>query len=59
VLTYCVGDADGLGETRKKELVKSGLQLGIGNKDDIHVIEDKSVLRRNHRSELIVSKELP
>jgi N-acetylglucosaminylphosphatidylinositol deacetylase len=30
-----------LGETRKKELVKSGLQLGLGSKDDIHVIEDK------------------
>jgi N-acetylglucosaminylphosphatidylinositol deacetylase len=36
-----VGDADGLGEIRKKELVKSGLQLGIGNKEDILVIEDK------------------
>lgn len=38
---FQIGDADGLGETRKKELVKSGLQLGIGRKDDIHVIEDK------------------
>jgi hypothetical protein len=37
------GDADGLGEIRKKELVKSGLQLGIGHKDDIMIIEDKSV----------------
>lgn len=35
------GDADGLGEIRKKELVKSGLQLGIGSKDDILIIEDK------------------
>jgi hypothetical protein len=35
------GDADGLGEVRKKELVKSGLQLGIGSRDDIMVIEDK------------------
>jgi hypothetical protein len=35
------GDADGLGEVRKKELVKSGLQLGVGSKDDIMVIEDK------------------
>jgi N-acetylglucosaminylphosphatidylinositol deacetylase len=39
------GDADGLGEIRKKELVKSGLQLGIGHKDDIMIIEDKSVRR--------------
>jgi N-acetylglucosaminylphosphatidylinositol deacetylase len=39
------GDADGLGEIRKKELVKSGLQLGIGHKDDIMIIEDKSVCR--------------
>ena len=37
------GDADGLGEIRKKELIKSGLQLGAGNKDDILVIEDKCV----------------
>ena len=35
------GDADGLGEVRKKELVKSGLQLGVGSKDDILIIEDK------------------
>lgn len=41
------GDADGLGETRKKELVKSGLQLGIGSKDDILIIEDKYGLTLN------------
>jgi N-acetylglucosaminylphosphatidylinositol deacetylase len=35
------GDADGLGEVRKKELIKSGLQLGVGSKDDILIIEDK------------------
>ncbi|RYF41036.1 MAG: hypothetical protein EOO38_21160 [Cytophagaceae bacterium] len=35
------GDADGLGVIRKKELVKSGLQLGVGSKDDILIIEDK------------------
>jgi N-acetylglucosaminylphosphatidylinositol deacetylase len=35
------GDADGLGETRKQELVKSGLQLGIRSKDDILIIEDR------------------
>jgi hypothetical protein len=37
------GDADGLGEIRKKELVKSGLQLGIRSADDILLIEDKFV----------------
>jgi N-acetylglucosaminylphosphatidylinositol deacetylase len=42
----CVaGDADGLGDIRKKELIKSGLQLGIGNKDDILIIEDKYGVR--------------
>jgi N-acetylglucosaminylphosphatidylinositol deacetylase len=35
------GNADGIGEIRKKELIKSGLQLGIGSKDDILIIEDK------------------
>lgn len=38
-----VGDADGLGEIRKKELVKSGLQLGIRSADDILVLEDAFV----------------
>ncbi|KAL5114166.1 N-acetylglucosaminyl-phosphatidylinositol de-N-acetylase [Pleosporales sp. CAS-2024a] len=40
LLCLSSGDADGLGETRKLELVASGLQLGIRNKDDILVIED-------------------
>jgi hypothetical protein len=40
-LNRATGDADGLGEIRKKELVKSGLQLGIGSKADILVVEDK------------------
>jgi N-acetylglucosaminylphosphatidylinositol deacetylase len=38
------GDADGLGEVRKKELVRSGLQLGVGSKEDILVVEDKYAL---------------
>lgn len=33
------GDADGLGETRKKELVKSGMMLGLRKEDDIFVID--------------------
>lgn len=35
----CVGDADGLGETRKKELVKSGMKLGLQQEQDVFVIE--------------------
>ena len=33
------GDADGLGETRKKELIKSGMQLGLRKEDDVFVVE--------------------
>jgi hypothetical protein len=40
-LNCATGDADGLGEVRKKELIKSGLQLGVGSKEDILVVEDK------------------
>jgi hypothetical protein len=46
-LNRTTGDADGLGEIRKKELVKSGLQLGIGSKEDILVVEDKYALQCN------------
>ncbi|KAF2746042.1 phosphatidylinositol glycan class L [Sporormia fimetaria CBS 119925] len=42
ILCLSSGDADGLGETRKKELIKSALQLGIGSEDDILVVEDKN-----------------
>ncbi len=39
-----IGNADGLGETRKKELVKSGLMLGVRSEEDIVVIQDKYVI---------------
>jgi N-acetylglucosaminylphosphatidylinositol deacetylase len=39
-ITSEIGNADGLGETRKKELVQSGLKLGIRTEDDIMVIDD-------------------
>ncbi|KAF2873744.1 putative deacetylase LmbE-like domain-containing protein [Massariosphaeria phaeospora] len=42
ILCLSSGDADGLGETRKKELVKSGLQLGLRSADDVHIVEDKN-----------------
>lgn len=37
------GDADGLGETRKKELVKSGVALGLRKEDDVFVVESPYV----------------
>lgn len=33
------GNADGLGETRKKELAKSGLILGLRSADDVFVVD--------------------
>jgi N-acetylglucosaminylphosphatidylinositol deacetylase len=39
-----VGDADGLGETRKKELAKSGISLGLRQEDDVFVVESPYVL---------------
>jgi hypothetical protein len=35
----CIGDADGLGGTRKKELMKSGLLLGLRKEEDVFVVE--------------------
>lgn len=40
ILCLSSGNADGLGETRKKELVKSAMVLGLRSEDDILVIED-------------------
>jgi N-acetylglucosaminylphosphatidylinositol deacetylase len=42
-LIDCIGDADGLGETRKKELVKSGMSLGLRHEDDVFVIDSPYV----------------
>ncbi|KAK2046303.1 GlcNAc-PI de-N-acetylase [Colletotrichum somersetense] len=39
ILCLSSGDADGLGETRKKELVKSGMKLGLQQEQDVFVIE--------------------
>ncbi|KAI0834469.1 LmbE-like protein [Hypoxylon sp. FL0890] len=39
ILCLSSGNADGLGETRKKELVKSGLLLGLKKEDDVLVID--------------------
>jgi len=39
ILCLSSGDADGLGAIRKKELVKSGLLLGLRSEEDVFVIE--------------------
>ncbi|KAG5971383.1 hypothetical protein E4U55_001233 [Claviceps digitariae] len=40
ILCLSTGNADGLGETRKTELVKSGMHLGLRGEDDVFVIDD-------------------
>ncbi|OQD74933.1 hypothetical protein PENDEC_c009G01931 [Penicillium decumbens] len=42
ILCFSTGDADGLGETRKKELQKSALQLGVRDESDVFVVDDPS-----------------
>ncbi|KAI0127938.1 putative deacetylase LmbE-like domain-containing protein [Xylariales sp. AK1849] len=39
ILCLSSGNADGLGETRKRELVKSGMLLGLRQEDDVFVID--------------------
>jgi N-acetylglucosaminylphosphatidylinositol deacetylase len=38
-MTPITGNADGLGETRKRELAKSGLILGLRKTDDVFVVD--------------------
>lgn len=38
-----LGDADGLGATRKTELIKSTKLLGLRREDEIYVFEDEYV----------------
>ncbi|KAI1809142.1 N-acetylglucosaminyl-phosphatidylinositol de-N-acetylase [Poronia punctata] len=40
ILCLSTGNADGLGDTRRRELVKSGMLLGLGREEDVHVIND-------------------
>ncbi|OAQ66752.1 N-acetylglucosaminyl-phosphatidylinositol de-N-acetylase [Pochonia chlamydosporia 170] len=40
ILCLSTGNADGLGETRKKELVKSGMHLGLRDEDDVFVVDN-------------------
>lgn len=44
ILCLSTGNADGLGETRKKELVKSAMLLGLRQEDDVFVIDSPYVL---------------
>lgn len=40
ILCLSSGDAAGLGETRKKELTKSGLVLGLRKPEDVFVVDN-------------------
>jgi N-acetylglucosaminylphosphatidylinositol deacetylase len=40
ILCLSTGNADGLGETRKKELIESAMKLGVRRKEDVFVLED-------------------
>ncbi|CRG90657.1 N-acetylglucosaminylphosphatidylinositoldeacetylase [Talaromyces islandicus] len=42
ILCLSTGDADGLGEIRKKEIQKSAVHLGLRNESDVFVIDDRS-----------------
>jgi N-acetylglucosaminylphosphatidylinositol deacetylase len=44
ILCLSTGNADGLGETRKKELVKSAMLLGVRQEDDVFVIDSPYVI---------------
>jgi N-acetylglucosaminylphosphatidylinositol deacetylase len=37
---WVIGNADGLGETRKRELVKSGMLLGLRDEDDVFIVDE-------------------
>ncbi|TQS31802.1 hypothetical protein Golomagni_07905, partial [Golovinomyces magnicellulatus] len=39
ILCLSTGDADGLGDVRRKELVKSGLTLGLRDEEDVMVLD--------------------
>lgn len=42
ILCLSSGDAAGLGETRKRELVKSGLVLGLRKGEDVFVVDNSA-----------------
>lgn len=57
-----LGNAAGLGETRKKELVKSGMTLGLRDEDDVFVVDNPYAPHRPDipaNSKVNVSANLP
>jgi N-acetylglucosaminylphosphatidylinositol deacetylase len=40
ILCLSTGNADGLGETRKEELIESALKLGVRRKEDVFILDD-------------------
>jgi N-acetylglucosaminylphosphatidylinositol deacetylase len=40
VMLTVAGNAEGLGHVRKRELVRSGLQLGVRSEKDVSVVDD-------------------
>jgi N-acetylglucosaminylphosphatidylinositol deacetylase len=51
------GNADGLGETRKKELVKSAMTLGLRKEDDVFIIESPYVHPSYQRMALMLRSD--
>lgn len=45
ILCLSSGDAEGLGETRKQELVESGLVLGLRKKDDVFIVDNPAYVK--------------
>lgn len=41
ILCLSTGDSDGLGETRKKELEKAAVTLGVRKKEDVFIMDDQ------------------
>lgn len=50
ILCLSTGNADGLGETRRRELVKSALLLGLRHEDDVFVVDSPYVYPSIHPS---------
>ena len=59
-LTDKKGDADGLGETRKKELTKSAITLGLRQEEDVYVVESPYVhLILKQKTDTEIPQRLP
>jgi N-acetylglucosaminylphosphatidylinositol deacetylase len=47
ILCLSTGNADGLGETRKKELIKSAMLLGLRQEEDVFVVDSPYVYHQD------------